>query len=202
MSTPTLRAATYARVSTTRQAEKHGTAYQREALDTYCQRRGWAVVHPCADEGFSGSKSDRPALNALWTAARRREIDVVVVWRFDRFARSLVDLVNALAEFDALGIGFVSLTEQMDTSTPLGRAMFAVAGAMAQLERDLARERVQAGMDAARARGVKTGRPRATVNVDELRRAIDQHGGLRPACRVLGLSTSTAQRHLRDWAAS
>ncbi len=197
MSTPKpLRAAIYARVSTRAQADKHGTTYQREALEAYCERRDWVVVARQVDEGFSGAKSDRPGLNGLWTAARRRDVDVVVVWRFDRFARSLVDLVNALAEFEALGVGFVSLTEQMDTSTPLGRAMFAVAGAMAQLERDLARERVQAGMDAARARGVIPGRPKAPVDVAALRRAMDEHGGFRPACRALGLSTSTAHRHL------
>ncbi len=191
-----LRAAIYARVSTRAQADKHGTAYQREALETYCERRGWTVVCRHVDEGFSGAKADRPGLNALWAAARRREIDVVVVWRFDRFARSLVNLVNALAEFEALGVGFVSLTEQMDTSTPLGRAMFAVAGAMAQLERDLARERVQAGIDAARARGICGGRPKADIDVGRLRRMVSEIG-LRKACRVLGLSTSTAHRRLR-----
>lgn len=193
-----VRAGIYARVSTQAQAEKHGSAYQREALAAYCERRGWSLVAEHVDEGFSGSKSDRPGLNALWAAARRRDVDMVVVWRFDRFARSLLDLVNALAEFEALGVGFVSLTEQMDTSTPLGRAMFAVAGAMAQLERDLARERAQAGMDAAIARGVKVGRPKLALDVRELRLAIDEHGSLRSACRALGLSKSSAQRHLRS----
>jgi len=191
------RAAIYARVSTRHQAEKHGTDYQVQALTAYAEAREWLVYDSFTDEGYSGLRKDRPGLRFLWQAVRQRKVDVVLVWRFDRFARSLPDLVNALAEFEALGVQFVSLTEQMDTGTPLGRALFAVAGAMAQLERDLARERVQAGVDAARARGTQLGRRREVlVSLEDARTAYAQHKGLRPAARALGISKTSLAKLL------
>lgn len=193
-----MRAALYVRVSTASQAEKHGTAYQRRELERMAAARGWEVAGVYADEGVSGRKASRPQLDALMLAARRREVDVVAVWRFDRFARSLSHLVAALSEFRSLGVQFVSHQEGIDTSTPIGTAMFQIAGAMAELEAGLARERVQAGVDAARARGVVVGRPRAALTPQEAVRAVARHGGVRPAARALGVSTSLLVRRVKE----
>lgn len=191
--TAPLRAALYTRVSTRAQADKHGTAYQREALQKMADARGWDVLGVYADEGVSGRRASRPKLDALMLDARRREVDVVAVWRFDRFARSLSHLVTALNEFKALGVQFVSHQEGIDTSTPIGVAMFQIAGAFAELEASLARERVQAGVDAARERGVVLGRPEVLTG-DQARAALAAHGGLRPAARALGVGTATIRR--------
>jgi DNA invertase Pin-like site-specific DNA recombinase len=106
---------------------------------------------------MSGAKENRPGLGSLLQDARRGEFDVVLVWRFDRFARSIEQLVTSLAEFKALGIDFVSCQEALDTSTPIGKAMFTIIGAMAELERNVIRERVIAGLEHARRHGTKSG---------------------------------------------
>lgn len=191
-----MRAALYTRVSTRAQADKHGTAYQRAALEQMATARGWTVTRIDTDEGISGRADRRPGLDALMTAARRREIDVVAVWRFDRFARSLAHLVRALDEFRALGVQFVSHQEGLDTTTPLGTAMFQIAGAMAELESNLARERAQAGLYAAKARGTTLGRPPTPLSPLEASQAVLAHGGLRPAARALGVSPSLLLRRL------
>jgi DNA invertase Pin-like site-specific DNA recombinase len=194
------RAALYVRVSTRAQADKHGTAYQRQALEEMATARGWTVAGVWADEGVSGRTTARPQLDEMLLRVRRREVDVVAVWRFDRYARSLSHLVTSLVEFDALGVQFVSHQEGMDTSTPLGRALFAIAGAMAELEANLARERVQAGVDAARARGARLGRPRRlpALTAAAARALVELHGGLRAAARQLGVGAATLQRALRS----
>ena len=134
---------------------------QTRELREYCERRGWNVVAEYVDIGISGAKDRRPELDKLMADARRRRFDVVAVWRFDRFARSVRHLLRALDEFQALRIDFVSLTEALDTSTPSGRMTFTVLGAVAELERSLIAERVRAGLRNARARGVRLGRPKA-----------------------------------------
>jgi DNA invertase Pin-like site-specific DNA recombinase len=154
-----MRAAIYARVSTSDQS----TVMQISALREYIERRGWKLVEEYIDEGVSGSRECRPALDRLAADARRRAFDAVVVFRFDRFARSVSHLARALDEFRALGIEFVSLHEAVDTSTPMGRAMFHIAGAFAELEREIIRERVKAGLANAKRRGRKVGRPRVIV---------------------------------------
>jgi len=117
-------------------------------------------VREYVDVGESGAKDSRPRLNELMAAARKRQIDAVLVWRFDRFARSTKHLLLALEEFRSLGIQFVSYQENIDTSSPLGQALFTIVSAVAQLERDLIRERVNAGIRNARASGKHIGRPR------------------------------------------
>ncbi|RME27379.1 MAG: recombinase family protein [Deltaproteobacteria bacterium] len=175
MSRP-VRAALYTRVSTRAQADKHGTAYQREALERMAEARGWTVVGVFADEGWSGRREDRPGLAAMMKAVRRGEVDVVATWRWDRLARSLSHLVALLQELRSRNVALASHQEGLDTSTPIGTAMFQIAGAMAELEGNLARERVQAGLDAARARGVKVGRPRGALTADEAATAGTEHG--------------------------
>jgi DNA invertase Pin-like site-specific DNA recombinase len=146
-----MRSVLYCRVSTTDQ----NVEVQLTALREYAERRGWQVAGEYVDLGVSGSKERRPALDKLMADARRRAMDAVVVFRFDRFARSVSHLARALDEFRALGIEFVSLHEAIDTSTPMGRAMFHIAGAFAELEREIIRERVKAGLANAKRRGRK-----------------------------------------------
>jgi DNA invertase Pin-like site-specific DNA recombinase len=155
-----MRVAIYGRVSTAEQS----AAMQIEELRAYCLRRQWEVVEEFIDAGVSGSKESRPALNRLLADAKRRKFGAVLVYRYDRFARSLRQLVNALAEFDALGIHFVSLHEGVDTSTPNGRLVFGIFASIAEFERELIRGRVRSGLAAARARGQKLGRPRVIVD--------------------------------------
>src|SRR6266571_8226593 len=156
------RIAIYARVSTT----SHGqdVTLQTRELEQFAQARGWQVVGSYVDSGVSGAKDSRPELNRLMADAHKRRFDVVCVWRFDRFARSVSHLLRALEMFKALGIDFVSYSEQMDTSTPAGKMVFTVLGAVAELERSLIVERVRAGLRNARAKGKTLGRPRVTVD--------------------------------------
>jgi DNA invertase Pin-like site-specific DNA recombinase len=158
-----VKTAIYARVSTA----NHGQdpEMQLRELREYSQRRGWEITQEYVDIGISGTKEKRPRLDKLLADAHRRHFDVVVVWRFDRFARSVSHLLRALENFRALGIEFVSLSEQIDTSTPTGKMIFTVLGAVAELERSLIVERVRAGLRNARAKGKKLGRPRKVACV-------------------------------------
>lgn len=150
-----MRVALYARVSTFDQ----DADLQLVELRRYVAARGWEIAGEFADRGVSGAAASRPALDQLWAAVRRRDVDGVVVWRFDRFSRSIADLVTSLEEFRALGVAFVSIHEQIDTTSPTGRVVFAVVAAMAEFEREILRERVRAGLARARERGVRLGRP-------------------------------------------
>jgi DNA invertase Pin-like site-specific DNA recombinase len=151
------RAAIYARVSTVGAGQDPGM--QLAELREYCKRRGWEVAGECVDAGISGAKDSRPELNRLMADAHRRSIDIVACWKFDRFARSVSHLLKALETFRVLGIEFVSLTEQVDTATPMGKMIFTVLGSVAELERSLCVERVKCGMRNARAKGKQIGRP-------------------------------------------
>ena len=150
-----MKAAIYGRVSTTAQ----DTNLQMRELRQFVQRRGWQIAEEYIDKGISGNKEKRPALDKLMSEAKRRRFDAVVVYRYDRFARSLRHLVNALEEFRALGIEFVSIHEGVDTSTPNGRLVFGIFASIAEFERELIRARVRSGLEAARARGIQLGRP-------------------------------------------
>ena len=147
------RVAIYARVSTTDQS----TDPQLLDLRKYVSDRGWKIYGEYIDEGISGTKDSRPALDELMDDARKRRFDMVLVWRFDRFARSTRHLIVALEEFKNLGIDFVSHQENIDTSSPLGSAIFTIISAVAQLERDIIAERVKAGLRRAVANGKKLG---------------------------------------------
>jgi DNA invertase Pin-like site-specific DNA recombinase len=149
------RTALYLRVSTPDQKPD----LQYDGLRGYAERAGLEVVRDYCDIAVSGRREGRPQLNALMAAARSREIDCVLVWKFDRFARSTRHLLTALEEFDHLGVRFISVQDQIDTDSPMGRAMFTIIGAMAELESSLISERVTAGMKAAEARGRHLGRP-------------------------------------------
>jgi len=151
----TKRAALYVRVSSGEQ----NTGAQERALREYVQRRGWKLQQIYRDQGVSGASSNRPALNELLKTCRRGSIDVLVVWKFDRFARSLKQLMEGLETCRALGIDFVSVTESIDTSLPTGELVFQMIGAVAQFESSLIGERVKSGLANARAKGKVLGRP-------------------------------------------
>src|SRR6202140_1476024 len=167
-----MKTALYARVSTNNGQDPE---MQLRELREYCHRRGWEVSQEYVDVGMSGAKEKRPELDKLFADAHRRHFDAVVVWRFDRFARSVSHLLRALETFRSLGIEFVSLSEQVDTSTPTGKMVFTVLGAVAELERSLIVERVRAGLRNARAKGKHLGRPRKVPDATEIKR-LRVHG--------------------------
>jgi DNA invertase Pin-like site-specific DNA recombinase len=160
-------------------------------LREYCKRRGWDVKGEYVDAGVSGAKEHRPQLDMLLAVCRKRRVDAVVVYRYDRFARSLRQLVNALEEFRSLGIEFISLHEGVDTSTPNGRLVFGIFASIAEFERELIRDRVKSGIAAAKSRGKRLGRPR--VNVDAARIAGLRASGLSwpKIAAELGVSVGT-----------
>src|ERR1035437_617111 len=158
----TKRAAIYLRVSTANRTRpgdgfEQNPEVQEIPLRQMLQQRGWDLTRVYSDR-MSGAKEDRPGLKSLMQDAKRGEFQVVLVWRFDRFARSIEQLVLALAEFKALGIDFVSCQEALDTSTPMGKCMFSIIGAMAELERHVIRERGMSGLEYAKSHGTKSGR--------------------------------------------
>jgi len=187
-----IRCAVYARVSTTNHGQD--VTMQTRELREYCERRGWTVAGEYVDVGISGSKEKRPELDRLMGDAHRRRFDVVAVWRFDRFARSVSHLLRALETFKAQGIDFVSFGEQMDTSTPTGKMIFTVLGAVAELERSLIVERVKAGLRNARAKGKRLGRPRSFVDAQKIGRLRAQGVTWRKIARQMGVSARTARR--------
>ena len=190
-----LRAAIYARVSTNNGQDP--TVQTRE-LEEYCQRRGWKVAGQYIDVGISGAKEKRPQLDRLIAGAHRRKFDAVVVWKFDRFARSVSHLLRALETFKALGIEFVSLSEQVDTSTPTGKMVFTVLGAVAELERSLIAERVRSGLRNAKAKGKKLGRPARKVDAHRIARLRTSGHSWPVIAKMLGVGLGTAHRALQS----
>jgi DNA invertase Pin-like site-specific DNA recombinase len=150
------------------------------------------------DEGISGSKESRPQLNRLMADVHRRKLEIVLVWKIDRFGRSLKHLVNALADLDAYGVAFVSLKDNLDLSTPSGRLMFQIIGAMAEFERALIQERVRAGLKSARARGKRLGRPRIAVDAAQITQLRASGVSWREIGERLGIGTGTAVRAFQN----
>jgi DNA invertase Pin-like site-specific DNA recombinase len=190
---PINRVALYARVSTLNDQDPE---MQLAELREYADRRGWQVTEEYIDQGVSGCKESRPALNRLMADACRRCFDAVLVWKIDRFGRSLKHLVNALAELAALGVAFVSLRDNLDLSTPSGRLMFQIIGAMAEFERALIQERVRAGIRNARAKGKRVGRPRITVDASRIASLRAQGRSWSQIVAEMGIGKGTAQRAL------
>lgn len=184
--------ALYARVSTSDKGQN--PEVQLRELREYCQRRGWTVASEYVDAGVSGTKDSRPELNRLMADAHKRRFDVVIVWKFDRFARSVSHLLRALETFKSLGIEFVSYSEAIDTSTPVGKMTFTVLGAVAELERALIVERVHAGLRHARAKGIRLGRPRANVPAARIAELRAQGLSWEQVGARLGVAGSTAFR--------
>jgi DNA invertase Pin-like site-specific DNA recombinase len=187
-----MRAAVYARVST---HEQQTLGLQLEAMTTYLKARGWSLARQVEDVG-SGAK-ERAGRAALLKGARRREIDVVVVWRLDRWGRSLPEMVVTLRELAELGVGFVSLTEALDLTTPTGRAMAGMLAVFAEFEREILRERVRAGIAQARKEGRPHGRPRtASLKAEEIRRLKAEQVSHAGIARRLGIGRTSVRRIL------
>ncbi len=191
-----MKAAIYARVSTSNHGQDVGM--QTRELRQFAEARGWTITGEYLDEGISGSKASRPELDRMMADAHRRRFDVVIVWKFDRFARSVSHLLRALETFNSLGVGFVSLSESLDTSTPTGRMIFTVLGAVAELERSLIAERVRAGLRNARAKGKKLGRPRVAVDAAEIVRLRAEGASWPAIAREMGLSVGTVYQAARS----
>lgn len=191
-----MKAAIYARVSTSNHGQDVGM--QTRELREYCERRGFQIVGEYLDEGISGAKDSRPELNRLMADAHRRTFDAIVCWKFDRFARSVSHLLRALETFNSLGIAFVSLSEQVDTTTPAGRMIFTALGAASELERSLIAERVRAGLRNARAKGKRLGRPRVTVDTATITRLRDSGASWPAIAREMSLSVGTVYQAARS----
>ncbi len=185
-----MKAAIYARVSTANNGQD--PTMQTRELEEYCQRRGLTIADSYVDAGVSGSKDSRPELNRLMADAKQRRFDTVLVWKLDRFGRSLRHLVNALAELEALGVAFISLKDNLDLGTPSGRLMFQIIGAMAEFERSLIQERVRAGLRNARAKGKKLGRPKKAVNVTRIAALRAQGRSWSEISALMGMGRGTA----------
>lgn len=184
-----MRAAVYARVSTLDQHVEN----QLQELRSYCDRREWTATE-FIDQGVSGAKERRPALDEMLKAAKRRKFDVVIVWRLDRLGRNLRHLILLLDELHAVGIAFVSLAEGIDATTPAGRLQLHVLGAIAEFERERIRERVHAGLQRARSQGKRLGRPRR----NPLKVNIPPSMTVREAAALWGVSPATASRWIND----
>ena len=191
-----MRAALYARVST--QNHNQDPELQLRELREHCQRKGWEIVGEYVDRGVSGTKVSRPKLDQLMADARDKKFDVVLVWKFDRFARSSSHLLKALDEFKSLGVEFVSTTEGIDTATVVGKMVFTVLGAVAEMERSLTVERIRAGMRNAKAKGHKSGPKgaRIVLDVEAIRARISAGESLRTVAETLNVSPALLSKRL------
>ena len=193
MASKSKRAALYLRVSTDGQTVDN----QRLALEAVCDQRGWEVVEVYADNGVSGAKgrNQRPGLDALLKDASRGRFNVVLAWALDRLGRSLMDLLDTLSELDAVCVALVLHQQAIDTTTPAGRMFFQVTGAFAEFERGMIRSRVMAGLERARSRGVRLGRPRTGAKVEAAIRARLIRGeGMKKVAKAIGVGNGTVAR--------
>ena len=189
-----MKIALYARVSTDGQDPE----VQLQPMRAHAAQRGGILGEEFVDHGYSGAKERRPALDRLMKAAWTGQFQAVLVFRFDRFARSTKHLIFGLGKFRSLNIKFISWQVQFHTSTPIGQTMFSIIGAMAQLERDIIRERVKAGLDRARTKSVRLGRPVASAKPDEVRDLTQQGLSVPEIAKRLHCSRSTVKRRLRE----
>ena len=189
-----LRAGLYARVST---LDQQTLPMQMRALREYAAKRGWVVVEECKEVGSGAAV--RAIRQWLIDSARRREIDVVLVWRLDRWGRSVADLGSTLQELTALGVGFVSLTEALDLTTPAGRAMAGLLSVFAEFETDSMRERVRAGLAYARLQGTRLGRsPKVILNAADVGKLFRQGVSKSEIARRLGIGRTSVRRLLEQ----
>ena len=190
-----MRAALYARCST----QEQSVDLQIDDLRSYAKARDLRVVEEYLDEGISGTRAKRPALDRLMADAHRRAFDVVLVWKLDRLGRSLTHLIHTVDALGSLGIDLVSLGDPgLDTTSPHGRLIFSIMGAVAEFERALIVERTQAGMEAARRRGKRIGRPRVFVPVLKARQLLGQGLSQREVSLRLGVARSTLRKALDE----
>lgn len=180
-----MRVAIYSRVSTNRQDIKN----QLLELRKYCQRMNYEIFNEYSDIGISGTKFDRPGLQLMLSHAFKREFDILLVWKLDRLGRSMVDLINILDKLRSKNIDFVCLTQNIDTTTPAGKLMFHIIGAVAEFERDLIKERVKAGLIRAREDGIKLGRPPIENDiVERIKKLREKNYSMREISNKLNVS--------------
>jgi DNA invertase Pin-like site-specific DNA recombinase len=187
--------ALYARVSTFNGQDPE---MQLSELREYAVRSGWEIAAEYVDVGVSGAKDSRPELNKLMAEAHLRRFDAVLVWKIDRFGRSLKHLVTALADLEAYGVAFVSLSDNLDLSTPSGRLMFQIIGAMAEFERALIQERVRSGLRNAKAKGKRLGRPTAQIADSQILEMLAAGQSMAKIGSKLGVSAATVCRRARQ----
>jgi DNA invertase Pin-like site-specific DNA recombinase len=186
-----VRVALYARVSTKQHGQNPET--QLQPLRAHAAHKGYIVCEEYVDLGVSGSKESRPQLDRLMRAAREKKFDAILVWRFDRFARSVLHLIKAINEFAQIGVDFISLTEGIDTKTIMGKAMATLTGLFAELERNLIQERVQAGVDRAKRQGTRLGRPTVLVDRERIRERVAAKEPIAKIARETGIARSTVR---------
>ena len=186
----TQKVAIYVRVSTSGQTVEN----QERELLAHCQRQGWQVYKVYRDEGFSGAVADRPALKEMMADARQSQFDSLLIWKIDRLARSIAHLIETLAELKGLGVGFISLTEAINTETAQGRMLCSFLGAIGEFEREMTIARVKSGMARASAAGVRIGRPRAGFDVNEAIRLKQDGQSWSQVAKSVGASSATVRR--------
>ena len=190
-----IRAALYARVSTSGHGQDVGL--QVEELERVAAQRGWVITEVYADEGISGAKSSRPALNRMLDDAAKGQFDLIAVWKLDRLARSVIHLLDVVESLQAWGVGLVSVRDaHVDTTTPAGRFSLQILGAVAELERSLIQERVRAGVARAQSRGIHCGRPKVDMDLRPALAMLEQGSGLKTIATALGVSRGTLRRRL------
>ena len=182
----------YLRVSTSGQTCEN----QRLELETYCQRQDWTITKVYEDAGFSGSKANRPALNDMLKDAGKGKFQVLVVWKIDRLARSVADLLNILSTLRSYGVDFCSTTQAIDTTTSYGKMVMTFLGAIAEFERDTIVERVKSGLERAKAQGVKLGRPRTGFDVHRALQMKQNGSSWGDIAKELKVSSATIRRSL------
>lgn len=195
-----VKVAAYARVSTNNHHQD--PEVQLRDIRAFCQYKGWEIVETYIDKGISGTKQSRPALNKLMADAAEKKFEGVIVWKFDRFARNAKHMLHALEVFKANGIAFVSTTENIDTSTPMGKMVFTVMAAVAEMERSNTVERIHAGLRAARAKGHKPGVKRKEIDLAAVRKRQAEGESVRGIAKTLGISTALLALRLKEGDAS
>jgi DNA invertase Pin-like site-specific DNA recombinase len=166
-------------------------------LKKYCEARGWQIIAECSDEGISGAEAERPGLKQIMALARKRKFDTLLVWRFDRFARSLAHLVNSLDELRQIGVDFASYQEGVDTSTAQGRMVFGIMASLAEFEHNLIRDRIMAGLRRARAEGRRLGRQPIALDLAKVRRLKQEGRSVRQIAAEMGTGRTTVWKAIK-----
>jgi len=192
-----MKVAAYARVSTNNHHQD--PEVQLRDIRAFCEYKGWEIAETYVDKGISGTKASRPELNRMMADAAEKKFDAVVVWKFDRFARSASHMLKALEVFQTSGVAFVSTTENINTSTPMGKMVFTVIAAVAEMERSNTVERIHAGLRNARAKGTKLGRRfQYQIDLAAVRERIASGESVRGIAKTLGISTSLLALRLKE----
>lgn len=170
---------------------------QLNELRNFVKRSGWTIYKEFIDEGYTGSNTKRPAYNEMISESKKRKFDILVVWKLDRLSRSLKDLINTLDELGYLGINFISYDNNLDTTTPTGKLVFQIIGAVAEFEKDIIRERVVAGLENAKQKGKRLGRPKIHHSLLEKAKELRKQGmSFRKIEKQLGVGEGTIRKRI------